>query len=169
MGSGKSSVGRELARQTGLRFEDTDLLIRSRLGQSIPEIFAIHGEPFFRAQEQAALRELQTRQHFVLATGGGVVLDPANRVILRRLGPVICLSAEESIIWARVGQNRNRPLLQTPNPRQTLRALLTERAPLYEKVADFTVDSSRLTHGEVARQILMVVGGWLGRSDDGGT
>jgi shikimate kinase len=169
MGSGKSSVGRELARQTGLRFEDTDLLIRSRVGQSIPEIFAAHGEAFFRAQEHAALRELQTRQQFVLATGGGIVLDRANRMILRSLGPVICLTADEETIWARVGRNRNRPLLRTPNPRQTFHALLIHRVPLYQEVADFIVDSTRLSHGEVARQILTVVRGWPGRSDDGGT
>ncbi|HEY0789807.1 MAG TPA: shikimate kinase [Chthoniobacterales bacterium] len=166
MGSGKSSVGRELARQTGLPFEDTDLLIRGRVGQSISEIFAAHGEAFFRAQERAALRELQTRQRFVLATGGGIVLDPANRTTLRSLGPVVCLTAEEETIWARVSRNRHRPLLDTPNPRQTLRELLTTRSPLYEEVADFTVDSTGLSHGEVARQILTVVQGWSGRSDD---
>ena len=170
MGSGKSSVGRELARQTGMLFEDTDLLIRSRVGQSIPEIFAAHGEAFFRAQEHAALRELQTRQRlFVLATGGGIVLDQANRVILRSLGVVVCLTAEEETIWTRVARNRNRPLLQTPNPRQSLHTLLTTRTPLYKEVADFIVDSTRLSHGEVVRQILTVVQGWLGRSNDGGT
>lgn len=166
MGSGKSSVGRELARGTGYRFRDTDLLVRSRVGKSIPEIFAVHGEAFFRAQENAVLRSLQRERAMVLATGGGIVLDPANGPLLRRLGPVVWLVADESTIWERVSRNPNRPLLRTANPRQTVRKLLNARQDLYAAVADFSVDSTGLDHQQVARQILATVRDWPGRGDE---
>jgi len=169
MGSGKSSVGRELARSTGFRFRDTDLLVRSRVGKSIPEIFAAHGEAFFRAQEKEVLRSLQTERAMVLATGGGIVLDAANGPLLRRLGPVVWLIADEPTIWARVSRNPTRPLLHTANPRQTVRELLRVRQRFYAAVADFSVDSSGLNHQQVARQVLATVRDWSGRGDERST
>jgi len=168
MGSGKSSVGRELARATGFCFHDTDLLIRHRIGKSIPEIFAAHGEAFFRAQESEALRSFERQDKIVLATGGGIVIDPANVPLLQRLGPVVWLVADEATIWARVSRNPNRPLLQTPNPREAVQQLLKTRYPLYAAVADFSVDSSGLTHHQVARQVLAGVRSWPGRVQNKG-
>ena len=166
MGCGKSSVGRELARCTGFRFRDTDLLIRSRVGKSISEIFAAYWEAFFRAEEKEVLRSLQTERAIVVATGGGIVLDPANRALLRRLGPVVWLTADEPTIWARVSRKPTRPLLNTANPRQTVRRLMRERHDLYAAVADFSVDSSGLNHQQVARQVLATVRDWSGRGDE---
>jgi shikimate kinase len=169
MGSGKSSVGRELARCTGHRFRDTDLLVRSRAGKSIPEIFAAHGEGYFREQEKEVLSLLQTERAMVLATGGGIVLDPANRRLLRRLGPVVWLIADETTIWERVSRNPNRPLLHTANPRQTVHQLLEARHGFYAAVADFSIDSSGFNHQQVARQVLATVRDWSGRGDEGST
>ena len=169
MGSGKSSVGRELARCTGFRFRDTDLLIRSRVGKSIPEIFAAYGEAFFRAQETEVLRSLEAERGMVLATGGGIVLDPANVPLLRQLGPVVWLTADEPTIWARVSRNATRPLLQTANPRQTMSQLLRARQVFYAAVADCAVDSSGLSHQQVARQVLATVRDWPGRGNEGPT
>lgn len=162
-------MGRELARCTGYRFRDTDLLVRLRVGKSVPEIFAAYGEAFFRAQESEVLRSLQTERALVLATGGGIVLDPANGPLLRQLGPVIWLTADEATIWARVSRNTNRPLLRTPNPRQTVRQLLRTRQGLYAAVADFSVNSSGLNHQQVARQVLATVRSWSGRGDERAT
>ena len=169
MGSGKSSVGRQLARCTGYRFHDTDLLVRLRVGKSIPDIFVQYGEAFFRAQETEVLRQLQPERHMILATGGGIVIDPVNAPLLRRLGPVVWLSADEATIWERVRRNPNRPLLQTPNPRETVHRLLETRRELYVAAADFTVDCSGLNHQEVARQVLASVRGWPGRGHRGTT
>src|SRR6266446_1764459 len=99
MGSGKSSVGREIARRCQLRFLDTDSMIRKKRGKSIPEIFAVDGEPVFREEEHQALLRLRGAQQMVLATGGGIVLAPRNRSVLRSLGAVVWLTAQEEIIW----------------------------------------------------------------------
>jgi shikimate kinase len=153
MGSGKSSVGRLVARTLGGRFVDTDRLVVDRAGCEITEIFAEKGEAHFRLEETRVLRSLLGSQHLVVATGGGIVILPENVAILKKLGPVVWLTASEEMIWERVSRNRKRPLLHTENPRETLRALLAKRTPLYEAVADFSVDTTLLTHAEVAGKI----------------
>jgi shikimate kinase len=160
MGSGKSSVGREIARRCELRFLDTDSVIRQRYGKSIGEIFAVHGESAFRDAEHQVLLRLRGAQHFVIATGGGIVLQPQNRLILRSIGPVVWLTADEEVIWERVSRNRNRPLLQTVDPRSTIRDLMQVRYPLYREAADIIVETSSFTHQEVANRILVALRVW---------
>jgi shikimate kinase len=154
MGCGKSSVGRRIASLTGHRFVDTDELIVTRAGMSIPQIFAAEGEPGFRDRESAELRELVGADGVVLATGGGIVLREENRETLRRIGPVIWLHAEPDLLFERVSRNRKRPLLHTEDPRATFDALLTARLPIYEAAADLQIDSTRLSHDEAARAVL---------------
>jgi shikimate kinase len=160
MGSGKSSVGREIARRWGFRFIDTDTTIRHKYRKSIPDIFATFGEPFFRDEENKALQELQASQEAVIATGGGIILQPRNHPLLRTLGVVVWLTASEETIWERVSRNQNRPLLRTNDPRTTIRHLMSTRYPLYGAVADITVETTGLTHQEVADQAVAALNGW---------
>jgi shikimate kinase len=161
MGSGKSSVGREIARRWHRRFLDTDSMIRRKYAKSIPEIFAHYGEETFRAEEQRCLRELQGEKDLVLSTGGGIAVAPENRLLLRTLGLVVWLTASEEIIWHRVSRNADRPLLQTRNPRETIKTLLLQRNPIYEEVAHLRIETSDLTHQEVADCVLEKIEGWL--------
>jgi shikimate kinase len=154
MGSGKSSIGRLLAKHLGWRFADTDRLIVDRSGMEIPGIFATHGEAGFRDLETAALESLGSVTRTVLATGGGAVLRECNRALLRELGFVVALTATEEVIFERVSRNKRRPLLQTDNPRETVAGLLAERRPLYAEAAQFSLDTSSLSHAEAAELIL---------------
>jgi shikimate kinase len=154
MGTGKSSVGRELARRWGFRFLDTDSIIRNQYGKSISEIFSVFGEHFFRDQEFATLTNLLHSHRSVIATGGGIVIQPRNVDLLRKLGTTIWLKADQTTILERVSRNKNRPLLQTADPEATIARLLAERGPLYESAADLIVDSSGLSHHEVAEKVI---------------
>jgi len=153
MGSGKSSVGRLVASTLHGRFVDTDRLVVDRAGREIADIFATEGEGWFRQQESGALRSLLAGSGLVVATGGGIVTVPENVPVLKKLGFVVWLTASEETLWERVSRNKRRPLLHTENPRETVRVLLEQRNPLYEAVADLTVDTSGLTHAEVGERI----------------
>ncbi|MES2572603.1 MAG: shikimate kinase [Verrucomicrobiota bacterium] len=157
MGSGKSSIGRLLAKKLGFQFFDTDRVLIERAGMEISEIFARHGEAYFRDLESSTLASLTHLNRCIIATGGGVVLREANRRLLSRLGFVVGLSATEEVIFERVSRNSKRPLLQTENPRQTLSRILTERHGLYEAAAQFTIDTSCLTHDQIAEAIIAEV------------
>ncbi len=157
MGAGKSSVGRTLARMTGLARFDTDEMVAARFGLTIPQIFAQHGEEKFRTAETGALRQLTGKGQAVIVTGGGIVLREENVALLHQLGKTIYLSADEETLFARISRRSTRPLLQTADPRATLRQLLTARLPLYRNTAELEVDTSRLTHDEVARKILEAI------------
>ncbi len=150
MGCGKTTLGARLAQMLGLKFVDMDELIVRKAGCSIPEIFARDGEAGFRRIESAVLDELLTRQHMVVSTGGGVVTVPDNIPKLRALGYVIWLDLPEPALWHRVSRNRGRPLLRTPNPRQTVHDLLEKRRPLYEAACDLEADTGELTPDEAA-------------------
>jgi len=154
MGSGKSSVGRLIARTLRGRFVDTDRLVTDAAGREITDIFAQEGEAWFRLQESRSLRSLRAGSGLVISTGGGIVTVPENLPLLKALGFVVWLEASEEVLWERVSRNNKRPLLHTENPRATLHALLEKRNPLYASVADLRVDTSGLTHMEVAGQIL---------------
>ena len=142
-GAGKSTLGRQLARRLNKRFIDADAELEHRLGVSIPTIFEIEGEAGFRDREEATLAELAQLTEIVLSTGGGVVLRPENRARLKANGTVIYLHADPAILWERVRHSRNRPLLQTTDPRNRLATLYEERDALYRDVADHVVDSDR--------------------------
>lgn len=154
MGTGKSSVARRLAARTGAEFIDTDQLVAASLGRSIPEIFAELGEERFREEETVVLERLPRDRTLVLATGGGIILRERNVALLHELGTVICLTADEETLFARVSRRADRPLLQTADPRGTLASMVRAREPLYCRAADMVIDTSALTHGEVADVVL---------------
>lgn len=139
MGAGKSTVGRRLAQMLGLSFIDSDKEIEQRTGVSISVIFELEGEVGFRAREKTAIAHLTQYNGIVLATGGGVILDPENRRCLRQRGTVIYLNASVEEQLHRVGRDKNRPLLQTEDRRGQLEALMVVRDPLYRKTADFII------------------------------
>ena len=136
MGAGKSTVGKQLAKALGRDFYDTDKEIERRTGVSISWIFEMEGESGFRQREQKVLDELSQLKNIVLATGGGIVLPEENRRMLRSRGYVVYLSTSIEQLLRRTNNDKNRPLLQTDNPRETVKALMAERTPLYQGVAD---------------------------------
>jgi len=153
MGTGKSSVGRLVAEQLRFDFLDTDELIETRAGQSITEIFAQNGEPAFRELEHRLVRELAARTRSVIATGGGLPVNPANLVSLKQHALVVCLWASPERIFERVHSQTHRPLLHEPDPRAKIRALLTSRETTYRQ-ADVLVNSEFRSIREVAQQVV---------------
>ncbi|NVD99641.1 bifunctional shikimate kinase/3-dehydroquinate synthase AroKB [Massilia sp. BJB1822] len=143
MGAGKTTIGRILARKLGMRFVDSDHEIESRTGASIPLIFEIEGEQSFRRREAEVIRDLTAEEGIVLATGGGAILNPDNRAVLRERGTVIYLRASINSILARTSHDKNRPLLQTADPRKKLEDLMAQREPLYLEMADLVIDTGR--------------------------
>jgi shikimate kinase len=154
MGSGKSSVARQLAALTGHRYSDTDRLVVMQSGLKIPQIFERHGEAEFRRLEREALLSVKGWSRLVVATGGGIVELPENIETLRAMGCVIWLTARPEMLWRRVSTDVNRPLLKTIDPRATLQALVEKRAPLYAAAAHVTVDTSEIGSKEVAELAL---------------
>lgn len=143
MGSGKTTVGRALAKQLNKRFIDSDHEIEARTGVSIPVIFEIEGEASFRQREADVIRDLTAQENIVLATGGGAILNEASRKYLHERGTVIYLRAAISSILQRTRYDRNRPLLRTPDPRKKLEELEAQREPLYQEVAHLVIDTGR--------------------------
>ena len=154
MGAGKTSIGRQLARQLGLRFVDSDHEIERRTGADIPWIFDLEGEAGFRRRERQVIAELAAEDGIVLATGGGSVLDPENRACLRRNGTVVYLCASIDRLVQRVSRSHHRPLLADQDPRTRLEALFRERDPLYREVADLIVHTDRQSVPATARSIV---------------
>jgi len=142
MGAGKTTIGKALAKKLNRPFIDTDHEIVRRTGVTIPVIFDIEGEPGFRARERQVLEELAQMENAVLATGGGIVLQEANRDTLKAHGTVIYLRAHPDDLWRRTRNDRNRPLLQAANPQEVIRNLYGQRHPLYSEVADIIVDTA---------------------------
>ena len=142
-GAGKSTLGRQLARRLDKVFVDADTELERKLGVNIPTIFEIEGEATFRDREEAVLAELVARTGIVLATGGGVVIRPANRERLKVNGTVVYLCADPAALWERVRRSRHRPLLNTPDRRARLEELFRERDPFYREVADCVLESDR--------------------------
>jgi shikimate kinase len=157
MGSGKTAVGRQLAARLGLEFIDCDAEIEARTGVDIPLIFEKEGEPGFRVRERDVLDELSGLSRVLVATGGGAVLDPDTRARLRSRGCVVYLRTSVNQQLARTRRSRHRPLLRNPDPLGTLERLLQVRAPLYEELADITVDTDarkvRSVVDEIARRL----------------
>lgn len=158
MGSGKSTVGKLLARQMHLPFHDSDQEIVRRTGVTIPMIFEVEGEAGFRRREEQVLAELLQRERQVLATGGGIVLSEVNRALIREHGTVLYLRATVEELWQRTRHDKNRPLLQVDDPRQRLQQLFTDRDPLYREVADITVDTGRQSVQTLVHQLVRQLG-----------
>ncbi|MDR0736060.1 MAG: shikimate kinase [Zoogloeaceae bacterium] len=141
MGSGKTTIGRQIAKQLGRDCVDSDHEIVARTGVNIPTIFEIEGEAGFRRREARIIAEIVQRAGppIVLATGGGVVLAEENRRLLRANGWVVYLDVSPRFLWARTRYDRNRPLLQVENPLARLEALYAARDPLYRESAHFVI------------------------------
>jgi shikimate kinase len=154
MGAGKTTIGRQLANTLGWTFIDSDHEITARTGVNIPIIFDVEGEEGFRRREKAIIEELTERDNIVLATGGGVVLDPENRQCLSRRGVVVYLHASAEHLFRRTARDRNRPLLQTENPRQKIKELLQQRDPLYREVADIVLETAEGNIRSVVRRLM---------------
>jgi shikimate kinase len=153
MGTGKSSVGRLVARQLHFDFVDTDELIERHAGQTISDIFTQHGEARFRALEQEVVATLSQRERTVVATGGGLGANPANLERLKEHALVICLWASPEVIWRRVRHQSHRPLLLEADPMGKIRSLLAQREPVY-RLADVLVSADMRSIREVAHHVL---------------
>jgi len=156
MGTGKSAVGRVLARRKKRQFVDLDELIELKEKRPIPEIFAKDGEPYFRRLEKRTLKEVSLQKKFVVACGGGIVLDEDNIRIMKETGVIICLSATPQAILERTCRYGHRPLLNVPDPKKQIDLLLKLRAPYYAR-ADKTIDTSKASVKEVVDKILKLV------------
>lgn len=154
MGAGKSTIGRQLARSLKRDFHDSDREIELRTGVDIPFIFEKEGEAGFRRREAEVIDELTRRQGIVLATGGGAVTREENRRHLAERGAVIYLHTSVDQQLARTARDRNRPLLQTENPRARLEALMAEREPLYRKLAGLVIETDGHSVRDVVREIV---------------
>ena len=153
MGAGKTSVGRLLAKRFDKTFYDCDHEIERRTGVKIPVIFEIEGEEGFRTRETAALRDLVALEDIVLATGGGAVVRAENRELLAANGTVVYLRASLTDLWQRTRHDRNRPLLQTHDPRGKLEQLFSERDPLYREVAAVVIDTGNQSLRSLAQNL----------------
>ncbi|WP_296444992.1 shikimate kinase [Rhodoferax sp. UBA5149] len=154
-GSGKSTVGRQLARRLQLPFVDSDQVIEQQLGCSIRDYFEREGEDRFRDIEESVIDQLTQNQGSVLSTGGGVVLRPANRRHLRERGQVIYLNSSPDELFRRLRHDVNRPLLQVANPLSRLRDLHALRDPLYRETAHFIVETGRPSVATLVNMIVM--------------
>lgn len=153
MGTGKSTVGRLLADQLGCEFIDTDNRLAELEGQSIPEIFAVHGEQYFRSLEAALAKSLAVKDRQIIATGGGFPLNPQNLTEVRTNGVIILLKAAPQLIFQRVQSDKNRPLLQVEDPLLKIESLLAVREAFYTD-ADITVDTNDKEVKEVVGEIV---------------
>lgn len=154
-GSGKSTVGKTLARQLGFVFVDSDHEIERRLGMPIRDWFAQHGEESFRDVEQQVLEELTQQSDRVLATGGGAVLRPSNRDALHSRTHVFYLRSTPEELHRRLKHDTQRPLLQVDDPLKRLRDLYRDRDPLYRRVAHFVVETPRPSVPALVGMVLM--------------
>ena len=159
MGSGKSSVGRRLAKRLDIPLIDLDDYIVTKAGRSIPEIFAEQGEEAFRDMESEALREVLGKPA-VVATGGGVVMREENRELLKAHPPVIWLKASPEFLADRIDGDSNRPLIAAGETLKKLQALAEVRYPLYEACADYIVPRGEMKKRKVLQSILRFLKGW---------
>ncbi len=160
MGAGKTSLGRKLARQLGLKFRDSDAEIEKRSGLTITEVFSSYGEEYFRKAECSVIKRLLSDSQIVLATGGGAFTYPDTQDLLKEQTVTIWLKVDFETLWNRLKDSNQRPLLQTADPRQALRELYDEREPIYAK-ADRIIDCSKLKTSETLQLLQNSVDDWL--------
>jgi len=153
MGTGKTTIGAQLARLLEYDFVDADQEIERRTGASVALIFDVEGEAGFRARETRIIEELTLRERIVLATGGGAVLADDNRHWLAERGFVVYLRTSVDTLIKRMRYDTSRPLLQTADPERTLRDIIEAREPLYSGIADLVIDTGRLSVRQVVKRI----------------
>lgn len=161
MGAGKSSIGRRLGLRLGIPFVDADTEIEKAAGMNIPDIFAAHGEPDFRAGEARVIARLLESAPQVLATGGGAYMNADTRALIARKGISIWLKADYDVLMRRIRRRHDRPLLKTDDPGATLRKLIDVRYPIYA-LADLTVQSREVPHDKIVDEIVIALAGHLG-------
>ncbi len=157
MGAGKSSVGLRLSKILKRDFLDSDTAIVESTGVDIAYIFETEGEKGFRVREQDVIDELTRNKDLILATGGGVVISEMNRTNLSMRGVVVYLEASIERLLLRTKKDNSRPLLQTKNPEKSLRAIVKARKPLYEEIADITIDTENSNVEQIAQRIITEV------------
>jgi shikimate kinase len=153
MGAGKSSIGRRLALRLGIPFVDADVEIEKAAGMAIPDIFATHGEPDFRAGEARVIARLLESPPQVLATGGGAFINPDTRALIVVKGVSIWLKADFEVLMRRIRRRHDRPLLKTDDPGATMKTLMDERYPVYG-LADLTIQSREIPHDKIVDEIV---------------
>ncbi len=153
MGAGKTTIGRMLAKQLDKDFYDSDVEIERKTGVKIPHIFELEGEDGFRKRESLALEELCQLQGVIMATGGGAVLSPENRALLKNSGKIIYLRGKVHDLYLRTRHDKTRPLLQGGNVRQKLERLYLQRDPIYTALADYVVDTGAQSALEITNYI----------------
>ena len=157
MGTGKSTIGRQLAKKLGYEFIDTDKVIEARAGKTVTQIFQEDGEEEFRRREAELVQELAERQKLVIATGGGLVMNAQNVAALQRSGRILCLTASPETILSRISrQPGSRPLLKDPYPLQRIRALLAERAATYQQFHQ--ISTMEIGQKELVQKLLALAG-----------
>ncbi|MCX7349198.1 MAG: shikimate kinase [Alphaproteobacteria bacterium] len=161
MGAGKTSVGRRLAEKLSIPFIDADHEIEAAAGKSIKEIFADHGEPYFREGERRVIQRLIGNGAQVLATGGGAYMNDETRERIQESGISVWLRAALPILMKRVMKRQDRPLLQNENPEAVMRGLIDTRYPVYG-LADVTVDSRDVQHGQMVNDVIRALAQWDG-------
>jgi shikimate kinase len=153
MGAGKSTIGRNLARQLGKEFYDSDRVIEERTGVDIATIFEIEGEQGFRDREEQVINELCRMDNIVLATGGGSILREVNRKNMRKHGHVIYLRTTAEMLYSRIRYDKSRPLMQTKSPLGTLKNLLKDREPFYMEVADTVITTGKQKATAIVKRV----------------
>jgi shikimate kinase len=161
MGAGKSSVGRRLSQRIGIPFVDADTEIEKAARMTIPDIFALHGEPDFRAGEARVIARLLEGGPQVLATGGGAFMNPVTREGIAAKGVSIWLNADFDVLIKRIRRRQDRPLLATEDPAATLQKLIETRTPEYAK-ADIAIQSRDVPHDKIVDEIIVALAGYLG-------
>ena len=154
MGTGKSTIGRNLSQTFGYPLIDTDQMIVEKQGRTIPKIFEEDGEQAFRDMETNLLRSLFKHNGHIISTGGGIICRAENRALLRELGYVVWLQASPAEILNRTSRNSNRPLLNNADPEGTIRRLLEIRVPLYTETAHLCIETDQLNFDEVTTGII---------------
>lgn len=156
MGSGKTTIATAIANKLNMRYVSTDDMIEEREKRTINEIFTKLGEEYFRDRESAVIKEVSGMDNVVIDAGGGAVLREENVSALKSRGILICLTADEETIMERTKKYKHRPLLDVEDPKRKIRELLARRAPFYAK-ADYTIDTGKLTIGQVVDKIIEIV------------
>lgn len=161
MGAGKTTIGRRLAAKLDLDFIDADHEIELAAGKTIPEIFADHGETYFREGERKVIARLLNGGPMILATGGGAFMNEETRETIHKAGIAVWLKADLPLLMKRVKKRGNRPLLRTEDPEKVMRKLIEERYPVYSK-ADVTVESRDVAHSTIVGDVIKALAQWPG-------